>query len=190
MFTEWVSKDWGKDCCGAVNSSLSISISFSSFNPPGFTQRPQTLHTVPTYFFQRHAIPQSLDSCSIVVPSPSTSGFSLYHNFESSYDKGRETSNVTESIDGLCQNIRDDDSRETCPEMTYFNECHYKGVRCSSMILLTFPKPNLFSLLLIWWIIGPDIYRIPSVYLVLYTITCTWGIMSPFLYSKKATGWE
>lgn len=130
--------------------SLSISISFSSFSPPGFTQRPQTLHTVPTYFSQRHAIPLSLDSFSIVVSFPSTSGFSLYHNFDSSYDKDIETSNVTESIDRLCQNIRDDDSGETRPEMMYFNEYYYKGVRCSSMILLTFPEPNLFSLLLIW----------------------------------------
>lgn len=74
------------------------------------------------------------------LPQAALSGFSLYHNFESSYDKERETSNVTESIDRLCQNICDDDSRETCPEMMYFNECHYKGVRCSSMVLLTFPK--------------------------------------------------
>lgn len=180
MFTEWVSKDWGEECCEAVNSSLSISISFSSFNPPGFTQHLQTLHKVPTYFLLRHASPLSLDSCSIIVSSLGISGFPLYHNFESSYDKERETSNVTESIDRLCQNIRDDDSRETCPEMMYFNEYYYKGVRCSSMRLLTFPEPNLFSLLLIWWIIGPYIYWTPSVYLELYTITCTPGIMSPF----------
>lgn len=90
----------------------------------------------------RHAIRLSLASRSIIVSFSSISGFSLYHNFESSYDKERETSNVTESIDRLCQNICDDDSREACPEMMYFNECHYKGVRCSRMVLLTFPKPK------------------------------------------------
>lgn len=49
-----------------------------------------------------------------------------------------------------------------------------------------FPSQNLFSLLLIWWIIGSYIYWTPSVYLEVYTIPCTPGIMSPLLHSKKA----